>query len=81
MALRVGNIISHTGGLGWGSGKVLEVTARSAMIQFSDGTNRRIAVSHFTTLEPAAPGSFSPPPEAVAVPKAPRAPRAAKKKK
>jgi len=81
MALRVGNIISHTGGLGWGSGKVLEVTAKSAMIQFSDGTNRRIAVSHFTTLEPAAPGSFSPPPEAVVAPKAPRAPRVAKKKK
>lgn len=81
MALRVGNIISHTGGLGWGSGKVLEVTARSAMIQFSDGTNRRIAVSHFTTLEPASPGSFLPPAEALAATKAPRAPRVAKKKK
>jgi hypothetical protein len=80
MALRVGNIISHTGGLGWGSGKVLEVTAKSAMIQFSDGTNRRIAVSHYTTLEPAAAGSFTPPPEAAAT-KVPRAPRSLKKKK
>jgi hypothetical protein len=80
MALRVGNIISHTGGLGWGSGKVLEVTAKSAMIQFSDGTNRRIAVSHFTTLEPAAAGSFTPPPETAAT-KVPRAPRSLKKKK
>jgi hypothetical protein len=78
MALKVGNIISHTGGLGWGSGKVLEVTVKSAMIQFSDGTSRRIAASHFSTLEPAAPGSFSAPPETLVVPKAPRV---AKKKK
>jgi hypothetical protein len=81
MALKVGNIISHTGGLGWGSGKVLEVSANSAMIQFSDGTNRRIAASHFTTLEPAAPGSFAPPPDDIVVTKPPRAPRVAKKKK
>lgn len=80
MALRVGNIISHTGGLQWGSGKVLEVTERSAMIQFSDGTNRRIAASHFIALEPAAPASFSPPPEVPVVPKATRTPRITKKK-
>jgi hypothetical protein len=81
MAIKVGNIVSHTGGMEWGVGKVLEITASSTMIQFSDGKNRKIAVSHYASLQPAPPGSFSPPPEAVVEAKAPRAPRAAKKKK
>jgi hypothetical protein len=81
MTIKVGNIVSHSGGLEWGAGKIMEVTSTSAMIQFSDGKNRKIASSHFTTLAPAAPGSFSPPAEAAVVAKAPRAPRAVKKKK
>lgn len=81
MNFKIGNIVSHSGGPGWGAGKVLEVTAGSVMIQFSDGINRKIASSHFTTLEPAAPGSYLPPAEAPASAKAPRAPRALKKKK
>ncbi len=81
MTIKVGNIVSHTGGLEWGVGKVLERTANSVMIQFSDGKNRKIAVSHFTFLRLAAPGSFIPPSEAPVETKAPRAPRAAKKKK
>jgi hypothetical protein len=83
MGIKVGNIVSHTGALEWGAGKVMEITASSAMIQFSDGKNRKIAVSHFTTLQPAAPNSFLPPPEVLVEAKAARAarsPRAAKKK-
>jgi len=83
MVIKVGNIVSHTGALEWGAGKVMEITSSSAMIQFSDGKNRKIAVSHFTTLQPAAADSFLPPPEIPAVLKATRvarAPKAAKKK-
>jgi hypothetical protein len=81
MTIKVGNIVSHSGGLGWGAGKVLEVTPTSVMIQFSDGHNRKIAASHFTTLEPAAPASFLPPAETTVETKTPRVPRVAKKKK
>lgn len=83
MVIKVGNIVSHTGALEWGAGKVMEITSSSAMIQFSDGKNRKIAVSHFTTLQPAAPSSFSPPPEVPVVMKAARVarvPKTAKKK-
>ena len=83
MGIKVGNIVSHTGALEWGAGKVMEITASSAMIQFSDGKNRKIAVSHFTTLQPAAPNSFLPHPEVLVEAKAARAarsPRASKKK-
>ena len=81
MIIKVGTIVSHTGGLGWGSGKVLEVTPTLAMIQFSDGKSRKIAASHYGTLEPAASGSYLPPVEAPVEAKPPRAPRATKKKK
>ena len=81
MIIKTGNIVSHSGALEWGSGKVLEVTAAMATIQFSDGKNRKIAASHFTTLQPAAAASFLPPPETAPAVKAVRAPRAVKKKK
>ena len=81
MTIKVGNIVSHTGGLGWGAGKVLEVTSNSAMIQFSDGKNRKIAASHFTILEPASPASFLPPAEVPVVTPPPRIPRASRKNK
>jgi transcription elongation factor GreA-like protein len=81
MTIKAGNIVSHTGGLEWGVGKVLEVTAAMATIQFSDGKNRKIAASHFTTLQPAAAGSYTPPPEAVPVAKALRIRTVARKKK
>jgi hypothetical protein len=81
MIIKVGSMVSHSGALDWGTGKVLEVTATLAMIQFSDGTSRKIAVSHFNTLEPAAPASFSPPAAAVPAAKPARAPRVTKKKK
>lgn len=81
MTIKVGSIVSHSGGQEWGAGKVLEVTSTLAMIQFSDGKKRKIAVSHFSTLEPAAPGSFLPPADVPAEAKPLRAPRAIKKKK
>ena len=81
MTIKAGNIVSHAIAQEWGAGKVLEVTAAMATIHFSDGKNRKIAASHFTTLKPAAAGSYLPPPETAAVVKAARAPKAAKKKK
>jgi hypothetical protein len=81
MIIKTGNIVSHSGALEWGAGKVLEVTAAMATIQFSDGKNRKIAASHFTTLQPASAASFLPPPETAPAVKAIRAPRTVKKKK
>ncbi len=81
MIIKAGNIVSHAGALEWGAGKVLEVTAAMATIQFSDGKNRKIAASHFITLQPAAAASYLPPPETAAGVKAIRAPRTVKKKK
>jgi len=81
MIIKVGSIVSHSGALGWGTGKVLEVNATLARIQFSDGTNRKIAVSHFKTLEPAALATFLPPADASPAAKPVRAPRVTKKKK
>lgn len=81
MNIKVGNIVSHSGALGWGAGKVMEVTATSAMIEFSDGKNRKIAASYFFNLEPAAPDSYVPHAEVPVVTKTVRAPRAVKKKK
>ena len=81
MTIKAGSIVSHAGALEWGVGKVLEVTAAMVTIQFSDGKNRKIAASHFTTLQPAAASSFLPPPETAPVEKVNRPPRTAKKKK
>ena len=81
MIIKTGNIVSHAGALEWGVGKVLEVTAAMATIHFSDGKNRKIASSHFTTLHPAAATSYTPPLETATVVKAIRATRVAKIKK
>jgi len=80
MTLKIGSIVSHSAGLGWGTGKVVEVTPTWANIEFSDGQNRKIAASFYFTLEPAAPGSFVPHVEVPVEVKPPRAPRATKKK-
>ncbi len=80
MTIKAGNIVSHTGALKWGAGKVLEVTAAMATIQFSDGKSRKIAASHFITLVPAAASSFVPPLEPPPAPQ-PLKSRAVKKKK
>jgi transcription elongation factor GreA-like protein len=81
MTIKVGNIVSHAGGLEWGVGKVLEVTAAKATIHFSDGKNRKIAASHFSSLQPAAADSYIPPSETAPVVKCLRTTKTFKKKK
>jgi len=81
MTIKAGNIVSHAGALEWGVGKVLEVTAAMATIQFSDGKNRKIAASHFTTLQPASSSSYLPPPDTKPAGKVSRAPKSPKKNK
>ena len=75
MIIKTGKIVSHAGALGWGAGKVLDVTAAMATILFSDGVSRKIAASHFSTLQPADTASFTPPPEAAPAVKARRTSR------
>ena len=70
MAIKPGNVVSHAAAQEWGAGKVLEVTADKATIQFSDGISRKIAASHFTSLQPANPASFSLPAAAAPAEKA-----------
>lgn len=81
MVLKTGNIVSHSGALEWGAGKVLVVTSTLATIQFSDGKSRKIAASHFAILQPAPAASYTHPADAGPVVKPARAPRVAKKKK
>jgi hypothetical protein len=81
MTIKVGNIVSHISGLDWGTGKVLEVTAAMATIHFSDGKNRKIASSHFSSLQPASADSYLPPSDAASAAKDIRPSKTAKKKK
>ena len=67
MIIKRGNIVSHSGAIEWGVGKVVEVAALKATIQFSDGIIRKIASSHYTILEPADPASFVPIPDSIPV--------------
>ncbi len=60
MIIKTGNIVCHSGAPQWGAGKVLEVSATMATIDFSDGKNRKIAASHFSTLQPAPPNAYTP---------------------
>jgi hypothetical protein len=80
MIVKTGIIVSHTGALEWGAGKVMEVSAAKATIDFSDGISRKIASTHFNILQPAAADSYSPPPMPETAVKV-RAPRTVKKKK
>jgi hypothetical protein len=81
MTIKVGSIVSHALVLEWGVGKVLEVTPSMATIRFSDGKDRKIATSHFSSLQPASADSYSPVTEAAAEVKSPRISKTAKKKK
>jgi transcription elongation factor GreA-like protein len=58
MKIKRGNVVSHSGALEWGVGKVLEVTPLRATIQFSDGITRKISCSHYTILNPVDAASF-----------------------
>ena len=70
-----GNIVSHSGAMEWGVGKVVEVTPLKATIQFSDGIIRKIASTHYTILQPADAASFVPIAESIPVVKARATPR------
>lgn len=65
MIIKPGNVVSHIGAHEWGVGKVVEVTKSKATIQFSDGKKRKIASSHYSSLQPADPASFSFSPETI----------------
>ena len=60
MNIKRGNVVSHTVAHEWGSGKVVEVNDIRATIQFSDGILRKIASSHYSTLQLADPASYLP---------------------
>jgi len=81
MSIKRGNVVSHSGGIAWGAGKVVEVTALKATIQFSDGIIRKIASSHYTTLQPADPASYVSPADSVPAPKVRAAVKRVKKVK
>jgi hypothetical protein len=79
MIIKRGTVVSHSGAAEWGVGKVLEVAALKATIQFSDGITRKIASSHFAVLHPANPACFEPPAETIKAVKARPATRKPKK--
>jgi transcription elongation factor GreA-like protein len=61
MVLKAGIFVRHSVAQEWGAGKVITVTPSMATIDFSDGISRKIAASHFHTLQPAEASAFSPP--------------------
>ncbi len=65
MIIKRGTVVSHTGAVQWGAGKVVEVSPLKATIQFSDGIIRKIASSHYMILQPADPASFVPIPDKI----------------
>jgi hypothetical protein len=81
MIIKRGNVVSHTGALEWGVGKVMEVAPLKATIQFSDGIIRKIASSHYIILQPADPASFVPIPGTVPAVKVRATPKRQKKVK
>lgn len=60
MIIKRGTVVSHSGAIEWGVGKVVEVTPLRATIQFSDGIIRKISCSHYTILQPADSALFLP---------------------
>ena len=79
MIIKRGNIVSNTGALQWGVGKVMEVAPLKATIQFSDGITRKIASSHYIILQPGDPAAFVPVLESVPAEKVRATPRKQKK--
>lgn len=79
MIIKTGVVVSHPGASAWGTGKVLEVAALKATIQFSDGITRKIASSHYATLQPADPASFIATAESTPAEKVKAAPKKPKK--
>ncbi len=81
MIIKTGVVVSHPGASAWGVGKVVEVAALKATIQFSDGITRKIASSHYATLQPADPASYVPTAESSPAEKAKAAPKKPRKVK
>ena len=81
MNIKRGTVVSHSGAIEWGVGKVMEVAAQKATIQFSDGIIRKIASSHYTILQPADSALFVSPVASVPVPKVRAATKRVKKVK
>lgn len=79
MIIKRGTLVSHTGATEWGVGKVVEVSPLKATIQFSDGIIRKIASSHYTTLQPGDPGLYVPIPVTVSGAKVRATPKRRKK--
>lgn len=73
MTIKRGSVVSHTGATAWGVGMVMEIADCKATIQFSDGVIRKIAASHYATLQPADPAAFVATPESVQIEKKVRA--------
>lgn len=86
MAIRRGDVVSHSKAVEWGVGKVVEVTLERISIEFNDGTTRKIAGSHVASLLPAAAALYIPCAASVqaavtkGAPKVPRAKKAPKAK-
>lgn len=80
MIIKVGSFVSHAGAMEWGTGKVLEVSKAMATIGFSDGKNRKIAATHYSSLQMADADSYSPPVKAAPAVKTASTARKAKKK-
>jgi hypothetical protein len=81
MTIKRGTVVSHSGAIEWGIGKVVEVTPLRATILFSDGVTRKIASSHYTILQPADPASFVPLADTIPVEKPRATPKPRKKAK
>jgi len=79
MIIKRGTVVNHAGAIEWGVGKVVEVAALKATIQFSDGIIRKIASSHYSILQPADPAFFVPIPASVAIVKVRATPKKPKK--
>ncbi len=81
MAFKPGSVVNHVGAEQWGAGLVMEIFDNKATIQFSDGISRKIAASHYSSLELTDPHSFVPPVATLPVIKPRQAKRTQKAKK
>jgi hypothetical protein len=78
MNIKRGTVVSNSGAIEWGVGKVMEVSPSKATIQFSDGIIRKIAATHYLILQPGDPAFFVPLPEIIKVAKVRAAPKVPK---
>jgi hypothetical protein len=81
MIIKTGAVVIHPGATAWGVGKITEVAALKATIQFSDGIVRKIASSHYASLRPGDPADFVALVESTATEKVRATPKRAKKVK